>query len=175
MPLVVEGHPQVQKVLDGLLAGVPYHKIGQSVTPPLTAMAIMRYKKRFLEPTLKGAGELVRSLQSIANGERPEKELDPVAVTRAALAADPYLSRIARHHETIDNSLAAATKKKDGKAVAALVGVDLKGLELDARLTGRLETSAGSVTNHFYCLAQPLSLDTGPIVDVQAEPADEKP
>lgn len=58
---------------------------------------------------------------------------------RAAPIIDPYLARTAQHRQTIDRSLADAVADKDGKTVAALIGVDLKGLELDARLTNRLD------------------------------------
>jgi hypothetical protein len=152
----IETHPQRNQIVEGLLSGRSYREIGESVTPRVSAMALHRYKAKRIGPTLDGAGVLSKALQTLAQANGQDAvPLDPKAVTQAALLADPLLARIARHQQTIDGSILEAQADKDGRTIASLIGTDLKGLELHARLTGRLESQQGpSVAIQIVCPAQ---------------------
>lgn len=150
MALAVDNHPQRQQIIDRLLAGEGCRKIATSVIPPLSHTAVYNYRNCKLSPALNGAVGLAKSLQSLQHGMTPsaesqQREVMQVAsqVASLAMAADPLLSRIGRRQEQIDNAIAQAS---DGKEVAALVNADYRGIELHAKLTGRLE-SAQNVTN----------------------------
>jgi hypothetical protein len=155
MASVIERHQQRALIDSMLVEKRPLREIGRSVTPPVSAMALHRYNEKHIKPTLEGVATLSKALQSLAEGSVMDPALlDSKSVTQAALAADPLLARIARHQATIDGSILDAQADKDGRAIASLIGTDLKGLELHARLTGRLESQQGpSVAIQIVCPA----------------------
>lgn len=151
VPHVVESHPQKQEIIDALLSGSTLRAIAVTLDPPVSVMALCRYRKSIVRPALRRAAAVAKVQKlSDANGKTMERhgitavsdDVAPALVQEASLAlkhaemTDPYLARIAKHQATIDAAIAEAD---DGKTIAALVGVDYKGIELDARLTGRLD------------------------------------
>ena len=124
-----------QKVIDALLAGKSLRKVASLAGISHTQVA--EYKRKVFLPTLQ-ASQKINAIKALA--ETPEDQLAiPANLTRAALAADPILSRIAAHQERVDRSLQSAESKEDARGVASLVSTDLKGLELQARHTGRFD------------------------------------
>jgi hypothetical protein len=141
-------HPMREQIDTELLAGKTPADIARSswLNPKLSRQAIWGYWVDHVKPRLGANTSILKALQDngllseAANVERVGKELE--RVTGAALLADPYRARIAQHQATADRAMVTAEANGDGRTVAALISTDLKGLELDARLTGRLDTSA---------------------------------
>ncbi len=75
-----------------------------------------------------------------------------LAETGAAVAE--HVSRIRRHYGVIDKQLSSET---DSKALASLIGTDLKAIELNAKLDGSLTTT--QVTDNSINIAMLLSAD----------------
>lgn len=136
-------------IIEGLLAGKSLRAVGNSVTPPVHHVVLHKYRQKHIQPTLDGANSLSNALKALAeNSGGNSVAIDPITATRAALLADPLRARIAQHQAVVDRSLVKAESDGDGRTVAALIGTDLKGLELDARLSGRLD-SAQTTTVHY--------------------------
>ena len=176
----VERHPQYSRIIQAMAERVPDSQIAKAqwLKPPIDRTTLWRFRKTKLEAKLQqaalGPATVAATLQAkglLANTDQVNEAVNAVvAATVARLGADPYLARIARHQQTIDDSLQDARADKDGRTVAALIGTDLKGLELDARLTGRLETVA--TTTNIYVVQNAIALPPAPerpVIDVKAE------
>jgi hypothetical protein len=158
----IDKHPQRATIIEGLLAGKSLRAIGNSVNPPVHHVVLHKYKRKHIQPTMDGAAVLSTALKALADsGEGNGVTIDAVTATRAALLADPYLARTAQHRATIDRSLTQAEADGDGRTVAALIGTDLKGLELDARLSGRLD-SAQAANQTIYIVTPAVSIQAVP-------------
>lgn len=176
MAHAVERHPQKDYIVNSLLAGVPIRKIAATIQPTIHYTTINQYRMTVIRPAIKNATILARV--SGIDKTMPSEQLAGVVLQettkslQAAPIVDPYLARIAQHAATIDRNLVNAEADGDGRTVAALVGVDLKGLELDARLTGRLDT-VGATTTTIYVMTPQAAVTiggSGPVVDVTPEP-----
>lgn len=178
MAHAVESHPQKKHIIDCLLAGMPLRKLAATLDPPIYFTSLQRYKLGIVRPAVRNAHVLAKVL---GNGKSlSDDEIAGVALETATKAvqaqhvADPYLARTAKHRETIDQAL--AVEGVDGRTVAALIGTDLKGMELDARLTGRLDSGNSGTTNIYMLTAPAIVFGTpsapepvGPVVDVTPE------
>jgi ribosomal protein S8E len=133
-----------QRVVNAILAGASLRKAASMAGVSHTQVA--EYKKRVISPTLQAAQKL-NAIQIVANSENPST-VSPETLTKAAIAAGPLVARIMEHQKTIDSVLLDAKVNNDARGVSALIGTDLKGLELTARLTGLLDgPSSVSITN----------------------------
>lgn len=151
MAHVVENHPQRKYIIDALLCGRPLRQIAGTLQPSVSIMALQRYKAKIVKPALSNAvivakvsGKLPPNGKTIESPDLTEDEGAVVLrtatnVLRNAPITDPYLARIQEHQRTIDAAIGFACDNEDPRSVAALVATDLKGIELDARLTGRLD------------------------------------
>jgi hypothetical protein len=173
MALAVETHPQRQDILNWLDAGEDAAAIARKLRPKLHSTTIWRYQRKERSRALDAAkipSSVVSALEQrglLKDGAEVSQIAQVIAnAAETQLAADPYLARIAEHRKTIDASLKDASTAKDGRTVAALVGVDLKGLELDARLTNRLDSAAAG--------NQTIVIVT-PAVSIQAQPSGPEP
>lgn len=180
MALAVDSHPQKKAIVEALLARVPLRQIAATLDPPLHFASLQRYKLAVVRPAVKNAHALARVVgQAKSMTEEQISDLANAASGQAIQAqhvADPYLDRIAKHQQTVDDSLTDARAEKDGRTVAALIGADLKGMELDARLTGRLDSGNSSTTNIYMLTApaivfgSPSAPEPGPpVIDVTPE------
>ncbi len=149
MASVIEKLPEAQrkKVVDALLAGQSLRKVAKIAGVSHTQ--VDDYKRTKFMPMLQAAQKL-NAVRELA--ESPEDQITNTSnLTRAALAADPLLSRISRHQATLDAEIASATG--DARGVAALIGTDLRGIELHAKLTGRLDAPAHQTNIMIVCPA----------------------
>lgn len=160
-----------------LLAGQPYRDITAWTQPPVTPMALSRYKRSAVALT-KSAFEAVKT--AVANNDN---ELTPAvtrAVTAAALTAatDPFLTiaerqaaRRARWMKEIEDAGDYTDQGPDYGTLAKLDRNDQTGLELHARLAGRLDAAptAGSNTFVLVPIAVPMAqaLPIAPAVDAE--------
>ncbi len=144
MALAVENHPDKDRIINALLSGMSLRKLAATLDPPIHFTSLQRYKLQKVRPVTRNAHAIAKILgKSKAMTAEQLADVTRELATEAILAApvaDPYLARTAQHRQTIDEALIDAKADKDGKTIAVLIGTDLKGLELDARLTGRLES-----------------------------------
>lgn len=171
MALSLDQHPQLPQVLDWIALGKSDSWIAKKLQPRLDPTTIWRYRKRRMQAETNPAANVVDILKSknLISETASVSDLTHAieSATVPSLQADPIRARLARHRDTIDASLAAAD---DGKTVAALVGVDLKGLELDARLTGRLDAPTVQVVNMVMVPASEALASMQPqAIDITAE------
>jgi hypothetical protein len=159
----VERHPQYERILKAMTANQTDQQIAAWVNPRLDRTTLWRFRKNKLQPMLQqraqGPAMVAQALQDagiIRDAEEMHVATKAVmAATAASAAADPLLARIMEHQRTLDAAIGFACDHEDPKSVAACVATDLKGLELHARLTGRLESQQGpSVAIQIVCPAQ---------------------
>lgn len=145
MACVIDKLPQAdrKKVIDALIAGQSLRKVAKLAGVSHTV--VDDYKRKVFTPTLMAAQKL-NAVKALAQTPQ-EQVVATTSLTRAALHSDPLLSRIAEHQQTIDAAIGFACNNEDPKSVAALVSTDLKGLELHARLTGRLDSTPQNQVN----------------------------
>lgn len=151
MAHVIESHPQRKFIIDALLAGRPLRSIAVTLEPKVSVMALQRYKAQVVRPALSNAVVVAKlSGKLTANGKTIDpKDVDAVPESVAATAVqtasgllqhaditDPYLARITKHQQIIDESLEFACANEDPRSVAALITTDIKGMELHARISG---------------------------------------
>lgn len=183
MALSVDAHPQKKHIIQALSNGIPLRKIAATLDPPLHFASLQRYKLAHIRPALRNAHAMAKILgQDMSLSDDDLARLTATATSQAIQAqqvVDPYLSRIAKHQKTLDDSITDARADGDGRTVAALISTDLRSLELDAKLTGRLDASAGNHTTVYVLtpqctvsFGQPAE-QLGPVVDVKAESAPE--
>lgn len=155
-------HPQRKKIIDAILSRQAYRDIEKWADPPVTRGSLSRFAVTLRHKTRDKVSAISEVIAQNANND---KELSPAvtrAVTEAAMLAvlDPIRERIAQHQRTIDRSLSTAEINEDGRTVASLISTDLKGLELDARLSGRLDNQQSGIVNNYYMLASNIQFDT---------------
>ncbi len=136
------------KIVEALVSGKPYREIAAWTNPPVTPMALSRYKARAMEDLVSATRA---AKQAIVYGENGLTANNAQAVTRAALVAatDPFLSRVMelrRDRQEVKEACLSSLETPDLSTWAKLDGNDLKELELHARLAGRLD-SAGAQVN----------------------------
>lgn len=156
----IESHPQREKIIDALVSRQPYRDIEKWAVPPVTRGSLSRFASHFMRDT---RAKIDAAKTAITNSGKELGDDVTASVTKAALAVatDPFLARIAKHQARADAALDAADG--DARGTAALLGADYRGLELAARLTGRLSAGAGDIVVQVVC----------PAVGTQAEPADD--
>jgi hypothetical protein len=165
MASVIDSLPPAQhrKVIDALLAGKSLRKV--ALLAGVSHTVVDDYKRRTFLPTLQAA-QKINAVKELA--QSPEQQIvETTTLTRASLAADPILSRIAHHQKTIDAAIVDASAEKKGRDIAALISTDLKGLELDAKLTGRLDNAGPNIAIQIVCPASELPDEpAGDVIDI---------
>jgi hypothetical protein len=151
MALAVEQHPQFQQILDWIAAGKDCESIAGKLQPPLHSTTIWRYKRNKLQAAMQGPASVISDLAAkglLRQDIQPAQALQAaVSAGAAALAADPLISRIQQHRAIVDAKISEA----GAQGAASLISADLKGLELEARLTGRLDSTAGAQSLTVVC------------------------
>ena len=130
-----------EKVLDAMLAKQTLQQIAAWCKPEVSEATLSRWRMKIFHRKLATQSAVI---DAIANKDQNKKQAVSTAVQRAVTIAtlDPFTARLHQHQATIDKSL---NTTEDPLAVAALISTDIRGLELNARLCGRLE-NAGSQT-----------------------------
>lgn len=134
----IETHPQRQRIVESICAGQTLREIASWTNPPVSQMAISRFKSRAMVLTAKA---LNQATSSISKQGDSVTEQGVQAVTRAALAVavDPFLSRVAHLDAERERLKRVAEGNNNLGAWSALDGNDLRALELHAKLAGRLD------------------------------------
>jgi transcriptional regulator with XRE-family HTH domain len=131
----IDMHPDKKKLIDMLLAGVSCREVAKVAGISHTAVA--NYKRKVIKPALRTAAKLreVNELQR----DSVEAARETGELTRAVIAADPFISRVSRQYEHLDKAYQLAEDKEDPRAIAAVATADSRVTELHARLDGRLD------------------------------------
>jgi transcriptional regulator with XRE-family HTH domain len=137
-PPVIETLPpqQKKKVLDAILAGQSLRKVAKLAGVSHTVIA--DYKRRVVHPALKTAAK-IQEVQGIpeTGGEIIQESAN---LTRAVIAADPFVSRIQKQYDHLDEGYRLAREARDPRAIAAVASADSRANELHAKLEGRLDS-----------------------------------
>lgn len=149
----IKGHRQEQRIIDALAAGTPYRDIASWTDPPVTPMALSRYKRSAVDALLRRVTE---ANAAVANNDTNLTTVNSNAVTQVALAqaSDPFLlaaqkqtDRRGRWIREIENAGDYTDSGPDYATLAKLDRNDQTGLELHARLAGRLDAPGANQTN----------------------------
>lgn len=165
----IESHPQRQKIIDALVQGQTLHQIAAWAEPKVTESAICRWRRKI---TLQTANAIDHAKALIANSDSSNSALTNQAANRAAMiaATDPFLSRVLELRRERAEVKGEARSEGDLRAFAALDRNDLSELELEARLTGRLEgPAAGTTTIYITMAAAPPSATPAPAAPIPAD------
>lgn len=175
----IEGHPQRHKIIEALLAGQTLKQIAAWTEPAVSTAAICRWRRNAIAPANQALSAIApnNDIHAIPTAAH----VDHQAVTRVALlnAADPFLTAVA--HQTtrrarwmrdIEDAGDYSDNGPDYKTLAVLDRNDQSGLELHARLAGRLDAPAQNQTNimivcpasHTEAVQEPdvVTIDIGP-------------
>jgi hypothetical protein len=171
MASVIDSHPQRQKIIDAMLNGRTLRDIASSVSPAVSVAALHRYRSGKVAPALKNAAFATKVLSGTdlvdpKHGVSPELE-KVVSETSAALAADPFISRVLelRGDRQKVKDLALAGEKPDLKAWVSADRNDLTELELHARLAGRLDSAPKTVNNIAFVTLPGGQSGVGRVID----------
>lgn len=156
--LAVEMHRQYPQILDWIAQKQSPVEISAKLKPPISRCTIWRYIRDKVKPALQGPAAVVNDLAErglLSQEVTPNQAMQAVlSATVAGMKADPLLSRIQAHRATVDAKANGAT----AAGAAALIGADLRGIELEARLTGRLDTGSTQVNIAIVTPAAPGAL-----------------
>lgn len=100
--------------------------------------AVAHYKKIVLRPALEAGNKLQQIEQLTASQDGPP--VSAIELTKKILLADPLLDRVKNKYKVNDEATSKALQVADLKAVAALQSADTRTMDLEARLTGRLNS-----------------------------------
>lgn len=169
MASTIEDHPQRKAIVDALLAGESIRRIASRISPPVSPAAVQRYRASIVAPAIRKvqakllevnatqqvngkpvtAPVLQNRLESNAQGHEARIEAARSAV------ADPLLERLRIKNQRRERWFGFAEEKQDARGLAALDTCETRDLELEARLTGRLDTAPVNVTNNFMIMPMP--------------------
>ena len=166
----LEAHPQFDQILEAIVRGDGNAAILSWCNPPVNTTTLYRFRKFRLPRAIRNRAAapmaMAEALQRKGLLPDTEEVAQIVAATAAVQAADdPLLKRLTVHQEIIDRHL-KDDKLKIGAAVA-LISCDLKGIELYAKLTNRLQAPSTGM-NITIVNPQPSTKaeGDGPVVDI---------
>jgi hypothetical protein len=176
MALAIEQHPQYPQILDWIAQGVDNPTIAKRLQPPIDQSTIWRFRRKRLVPALQGSAAVVNDLARkglLRDDIHPEHAMQAIRdASVQSVAADPLRSRILKHMETLDAAIQDARDDKDARGIAALISTDLKGMDLDARLSGRLDAGPKYSTVTFVLMAAQGGQAAPVQAQVTIEPSD---
>ena len=188
MPSVIEDHPQRQLIIDALLAGEATRNIVARLDPPVSFPTLHRYRVSVLGPALKLAHSklLQKQLQQPLDSAPPVScgsalrsiQSETRVATRVANAAEPLIARLAVKQQRREKWLQVADRKEDIRGFVGIDQSETRDIELEARLTGVLETAPSSngpqvvvvINNHAApAVAEEMAVNSAITIDTRAE------
>ncbi len=177
MPYAVDLHPERDKIIRRMMEGDSLRSVANGIQPPISEMALSRYKTNVIKPILARA----QQTESLLIGQKGEKQplVPPSPLRKAeiatvqALSDAPVISLFRQRLEHLNGIIARTLTKaessvrtatdKDGNQV--VIGADIgvmapllnqahKNVEMLGRATGELEPQGGgSVSIQILCPA----------------------
>lgn len=145
---VIDTHPDKQKIVNAILAGLPLRKVAEMAG--VSRQTVNVYRRKVLRPALQAAIK-VRENQSVTN-DVAQQVAETATLANHIATGDPLLSRLESRGPVIDRNIDRADKSSDFKGLSGLLRADRDHVELIARLTGRLDAPQQSTTNVFIAL-----------------------
>ncbi len=174
MALVLDTHPDREKLVEAILAGESLREVARRANVSHTA--VQNYVRRVVRPAVRSPRAAVNLLK-----ERPESSVSIEQVRQTVnIAKDaasqsaivPVMEKIARREARREALLSDAAESKDFRGYASLDSCEYRDLELECRLRGLLDSGPTHQTNIMIVCAgadeQPA--ETGFAIDLQ--PAD---
>jgi hypothetical protein len=131
-----------KQVIDAMLAGMPSREVSRLIQanggPYVSHVAVSGYRKEVLRPAIQTATKL-QQLDRVPHDSAGMIQ-QTAEVTRAVIAADPILSRMEQRRLDRERLLKTAEDSADLRGWAAIDRNDISATELEARLTGRLDS-----------------------------------
>jgi hypothetical protein len=178
MPLqssAVEDHPQRQAIIDALLAGESIRTVASRCVPPVSPASVQRYRAKVLKPAMRIARAKLQQVQQLGSNAQSPVELSRLqadlnhranhAAQRIENAAGPLLDRLAKKAHRREEWFTIARAKQDTRGFAALDSVDSRDIELEAKLTGAIQT--GESININVLVAVPAASTPKPMQSSQ--------
>lgn len=134
----VESHIQRQRIIEAIASNRPLTEIAAWTDPPLSRAILNRFKSRAIAIHDENFRAAKRAIATQCS-DQPSNSNQAIQKMALALAIDPFTQRCVQHQETIDAALVKAKAGEGRDTIATLIGVDLRGLELYAKLAGRLD------------------------------------
>ena len=164
----VEQHPQFDEILKAMMGGQKDTEIRKWMWPKLDVMALSRFRRFRMQKVIAGMST-VPSAMAMAlqkKGLLPDtEEVAQIVAATAAVMADPLVDRIKKHQELIDEQLQKPKLTAGGASM--LINTDLRGIELYAKLTNRLQAPSSGVS---ITIVNPQPTKKGdilsPIIDI---------
>ncbi len=146
----ISSHPQSQKIIEAIVSRQPYRDIEKWTNPPVTRGSLSRFARDIQAKTRDAIGTANTALAQY-DAQLPDSVTNSVTHAALVAASDPFYARIQKHQVTLDREIGTSTG--DARGIAALISTDLKGLELHARLAGRLDAPAPTTNILIVCPA----------------------
>jgi hypothetical protein len=145
---IIEDHPQRKRVIDALLAGESPLSVSRWIDPPVSEPSIQRYRKIVVDPRAASVLAKVAQSQELTNtvqsadisALRPDPEL-----VKLSGSGDYLVRRLARKAIRREKWYGMGERLEDIKGLASLDRVETADIELEAKLTGRLQQADGGI------------------------------
>lgn len=167
----LELHPQFKLILEALTRGESAKSIARWIDPHVTPQTISRFRRLRLAKVMQEAAAapiaMAHMLQQRGLLANTEEVTDIVEATAQSLAADdPLMRRIRKIYDTLDDSMITeqTKKKKNTGAICGIISQDLKAIELEARLTHRMDNPIQGVNITIHTPQNQAQKDKGPVV-----------
>jgi hypothetical protein len=134
MASVIDSHPQRQRIIDAILAGKSLRDIAGSVTPPVSIMAVQRYRQKTVAPIMANASVLAKVMQEnglqTVTGDVTETGKAACDVTKAVLLAAPVLAvrekrlgALQERHDRLRQLMIERGEEMEGEAPGGATGL----------------------------------------------------
>jgi transcriptional regulator with XRE-family HTH domain len=139
----IDQHPKRNQIIDAILAGQSLRKVAKLAGVSHTAIA--DYKRKVVAPAVKNSAKSL--VKNNVPAEVSEHIQECTELTHQAVAENPVISRVLEKMERYPRWLQAAENAADYRALSSLDGAETRTLELQAKLLGLLQDTAGTTTN----------------------------
>lgn len=150
--------------------------IGASVSPPISAAAVFRFRRSIVKPAIKKTFEKINELKRLRDdaGVIDSKPPSAAQATQAVMEqrretqrdaiVSPFISRLHAKYDRYDKLLSKATAVDDPdlKAIAALDACETRSMDLHAKLVGAIAPEASQQVTNNIVLMLPRPVDDAP-------------
>lgn len=161
MPSVIEDHPQLTEINNAILNRQSIDQITKWVSPPVSRATIQRYRARVLAPAIKQHAQTVsRHIVSAVKDAVPGIADEAIRheIDRRTIAA-PFIARVEQKFKRYEKWMDGAEQKEDYRALSALDTAETRAIQLQAQLSGALQSDASMVNQQIAIAIQLPALE----------------
>ena len=179
----INSHPELHKIIDLVISGVPVTKVAKMISPPVAERSLYRYAKQVILPAIARGnyGDKVKETKPIAEvaGVVARSGEAGNAAARHAVLDHPITQALAKRAATFDEMVEHARKKKDLGGFAAAVNAETRSLEVQAKLAGLFaqagDSDAGAMPRvvvhvQVNTAASAAEQSAGQVIDCEPDP-----